>query len=84
MSQIAKLYAQLLANPRQTISFRHFERLLRAFGFEHARTNGSHRCFEHKACARLIVAQPKGSEAKPYQVRQMLDMIEEFGLTLED
>ena len=43
MTRINKLYANLLANPRAPISFRDFEKLLRAFGFEHVRTNGSHR-----------------------------------------
>jgi hypothetical protein len=40
MTQITKLYAGLLANPRSTLSFRDFEALLGAFGFELSRTRG--------------------------------------------
>lgn len=35
MTRIDKLYSSLLANPRAAIPFRDFEKLLRAFGFEH-------------------------------------------------
>jgi predicted RNA binding protein YcfA (HicA-like mRNA interferase family) len=48
------------------------------------RSRGSHRCFEHSDCPKLLVVQPKGADAKRYQVRELLDMIEEFRLTLED
>jgi hypothetical protein len=47
MTRIDKLYERLLANPRATISFRDFEKLLKAFGFEHVRTTGSHRQYVH-------------------------------------
>jgi len=43
MTKPAKLYASLLANPRQVVTFRDFERLLEAFGFCLDRTVGSHR-----------------------------------------
>ena len=46
MTRPDKLYAKLLSNPRAAISFRDFEKLLAAFGFENARTVGSHRYFE--------------------------------------
>jgi hypothetical protein len=38
----------------------------------------------HPAVPELLNLQPSGSQAKPYQVRQMLDMIEAYRLTLED
>lgn len=47
MTKPSKLYEQLLANSSKTISFRDFERLLRAFGFELDRTVGSHRQYVH-------------------------------------
>ena len=43
MTKPSKLYQQLLANPGTIISFRDFERLVHAFGWEHRRTKGSHR-----------------------------------------
>lgn len=47
MTRTAKLYAAILANPDASHSFRDFERLLLAFGFEHKRTSGSHRIYTH-------------------------------------
>ncbi len=30
----------------------------------------------------MMVVQPRGSDAKGYQVRQFLDMVQEYGLTI--
>ena len=40
MTRIAKLYAATVANPRYSLSFRDFERLLTAFGFGLVRATG--------------------------------------------
>lgn len=80
MSQVAKLYARLAANPRMSLSFRDFELLLRAFGFELARTKGSHRQYVHPKLTRPLPVQPTGKDAKPYQVREFLELVEEYGL----
>jgi predicted RNA binding protein YcfA (HicA-like mRNA interferase family) len=82
MTRIAKLYDQLLAG--RPISFAEFERLLRAFGFVLDRTKGSHQIFMQPGVGQHVNAQPKGKYAKPYQVRQFLDIVEESGLSLED
>lgn len=84
MTQIGKLYAWLLINPHGQIAFRDFERLLRAFGFAELRQRGSHRSWRHPAAPELLVIQPKGSEAKAYQVRAFLDIVRDCGLSLED
>lgn len=83
MTRIDKLYERLLANPKLALSFRDFVTLIEAVGFRHARTKGSHRSYVHAACPKLLVVQPKGKDAKRYQVREFLDMIEEYGLGLE-
>jgi predicted RNA binding protein YcfA (HicA-like mRNA interferase family) len=69
MTRIDKLYANLLANPGQVLAFRDFIAVIEAFGFSHARTKGSHRSYVHPQCPKLLVIQPKGKEAKRYQVR---------------
>lgn len=83
MTQIAKLYARALANPRG-LSFLEFERLLRAFGFVELRQRGSHRSYRHPASEELLVIQPRGAEAKDYQVRFFLDIVRELGLKLDE
>ena len=84
MTRTDKLYASILANPRASVPFRDFERLLRAFGFELVRTKGSHRQYGHPVVPRILSIQPRGKDAKSYQVEQFVDMIEEFGLSLEE
>lgn len=83
MTQLAKLYAALVADPRGAISFRDFERLLRAFGFAHARTNGSHRIYTHPAVPRPFPVQPSAKDAKRYQVREFLDLVEAHHLDMQ-
>lgn len=83
MTQLAKLYAALLADPRNTLSFRDFERLLRAFGFENVRTSGSHRIYAHPAIPRPFPVQPTAKDAKRYQVREFLDLVEAHHLDMQ-
>ncbi|NLS27510.1 hypothetical protein S2M10_25060 [Sphingomonas sp. S2M10] len=84
MVRISKLYAQLLNDPRGSVAFRDFERLLEAFGFRLDRTKGSHRQYVHPAAPFVLTVQPDGKDAKRYQVRQFLDMVAEFGLSMEE
>ncbi len=83
MTQIEKLYTQLVAN-RTAMRFRDFQRILRAFGFTHEGTKGSHHKYDHPEVPRPLSIQPKGNMAKPYQIDQFLDMVEEFGLKIEE
>ena len=84
MTQIAKLYAWLLANPRAIMRFGDFQRLLAAFGFVHVRTRGSHMAYHHPELNQTLTVQPRGKNAKPYQVQQFLAIVEAFDLTLEE
>lgn len=84
MTRIAKLYSRLIASTKITLSFREFEQLLRAFGFEEVRQRGSHRMFEHTGCGATLTIQPIVKHAAPYQVRQFLDIVEQYRLSLDD
>lgn len=67
----------------KTLPFRDFEKLLKAFGFELDRIAGSHHIYVHPRADRPLSVQPRGKDAKPYQVRQFLDMVETYGLSLD-
>ncbi len=84
MTKIGKLLAMVLANPGGALSFRDFERLILAAGFVLMRIRGSHRAYRHPGVDRLLVVQPRGKDAKPYQVRQFLDMLEAYSLAVEE
>ncbi len=83
MVKPSKLFARLVASP-QSMRFRDFQRILEAFGFILDRINGSHHNYRHPRAARPLSIQPKGNMAKPYQIDQFLDIVEEFGLKIED
>lgn len=82
MTQIEKLYTQLVAN-RAAMRFADFRRILEAFGFTLDRIKGSHHIFRHPKVSRPLSVQPRGdNKAKPYQIDQFLDIVEEFGLEM--
>ena len=83
MTKLDKLYQQLLESNARTISFRDFEKLLRAAGFELDRTVGSHRQYVHPAVPRAFPVQPSGKDAKRYQVRDFLELMRRYDLYLE-
>lgn len=82
MDQIEKLYTRLIQT-RAAMRFADFERILKAFGFTLDRISGSHHIYKHPAVSRRLSIQPRGGQAKPYQIDQFLDMVEEFGLELK-
>jgi predicted RNA binding protein YcfA (HicA-like mRNA interferase family) len=83
MVKPSKLFARLVASP-QSMRFRDFQRVLEAFGFTHEGTKGSHHKYDHPLASRPLSIQPKGNMAKPYQIDQFLDMVEEFGLKIDE
>jgi predicted RNA binding protein YcfA (HicA-like mRNA interferase family) len=83
MVKPSKLFARLVASP-QSMRFRDFQRVLEAFGFKLDRIKGSHHHYKHPLATRPLSIQPKGNMAKPYQIDQFLDIVEEFGLKIED
>lgn len=83
MVKPSKLFHRLLQGSRN-ISFRDFQRLLEAFGFTLVRVNGSHHVYGRRGLERPMIVQPNGKDAKAYQVEQFLDMVQTYGLSMDD
>lgn len=84
MVKPAKLIQRLLAG-HHGISFRDFERILFALGFSWERTKGSHRHYAHPKVLRPFPVQPdKNGDAKRYQIRELLELMEAYGLHIEE
>ena len=64
-----------------TIRFDDLRALLEALGFD-VRTRGSHHVFRKPGVEERINLQRDGSQAKPYQVRQVRTVILKYGLTI--
>jgi predicted RNA binding protein YcfA (HicA-like mRNA interferase family) len=56
----------------------------KGFGFRLARVTGSHHAFQHPGVPELVNVQEVRGEAKPYQIRQFLRLVERYNLRLED
>ena len=57
--------------------------LTEALGYHLDRVSGSHHIFTHPDLAEILNLQSVRGEAKPYQVRQLLRIVEKHNLTLE-
>jgi predicted RNA binding protein YcfA (HicA-like mRNA interferase family) len=79
-------HAKLLAAARSgsSLTFREFEALMAAFGFALRATQGSHRLWKHAASGVKLSIQTDGKDAKRYQIRQFLAIIDQYGLELDD
>jgi hypothetical protein len=55
-----------------------------ALGFELRRIKGSHYVFAHPSVPELINLQSLRGQAKPYQVRQLMRLVERYDLKLEN
>jgi hypothetical protein len=78
-----KLLQKALATPKN-VRFREMITLVEAFGFRLSRVKGSHHIFVHPRVRELINIQNVDGQAKPYQVRQFLQLVERYNLELGD
>ena len=84
MPSIKKLREKLRNSPTNT-SFAELTTFIERLGFiQKERRSGSHVIYGHPDFPReLVNLQRRGNEAKPYQVRQVLDLVEKLEL-MED
>lgn len=79
-----RLLARLVRGDLANVSFSDMRRLVESFGFELRRTSGSHHVFLHPDVPELLNLQEVRGQAKPYQIRQFLRLVERYALRLED
>jgi hypothetical protein len=79
-----RLLRRLVGGSLRNVSFADMRRLVESFGFELRRVSGSHHIFAHPDITEILNLQDVRGEAKPYQIRQFLRLIERYALTMED
>lgn len=62
------------------VSFGDMKKLVEWFGFVLSRTAGSHHIYKHPLVPGLLNLQNAGGEAKPYQIRQFLRLVELYNV----
>ena len=82
--QRKKLLEKLSRGALHNVTFTDMRHLIEGFGFQLVRVNGSHHIFQHPAITELVNLQEIHGEAKPYQIRQWLRLVERYNLHLED
>jgi predicted RNA binding protein YcfA (HicA-like mRNA interferase family) len=79
-----KLLKRLSEGQLKNIAFGDMINMVEGFGFRLDRVSGSHHIFIHSAVQELVNLQEVRGEAKPYQIRQFLRLVERYNLRLED
>jgi len=77
-----KLLKRISSGDVRNVSFSDLVRLVEGLGFELTRITGSHHVFVHPNISELVNLQDVKGQAKPYQVRQLLKLVERYNLTL--
>lgn len=84
MSRHARLLQKVLGGTADAnIPFDELCSLLRKLGFQR-RVRGSHHIFFRTGVEEILNLQAKGRHAKPYQVKQVRDVILRYKLAAED
>jgi len=75
---------QKILGGSRNVRFADMRRLVEAFGLSLSRVNGSHHIFTHPDIPELVNLQEVRGQAKPYQIRQFLRIVEDYNLRLEE
>jgi predicted RNA binding protein YcfA (HicA-like mRNA interferase family) len=79
-----RLLARLASGAVRNVGFDDFTGLVRAFGFALVRKSGSHHIYTRPDIQQLVNLQDVNGQAKPYQIRQFLRLVEKYNLTMEE
>ena len=83
MTKKLKLLQRLLTGSKN-VRFSDVQVVVEAFGFHLARISGSHHIYVHPDVPALINLQDVNGKAKPYQIKQFLEIVELYNLELEN
>ena len=76
--------ARLLAGTVTNVTFSDAQKLLVALGFDELRIKGSHHVYGRPGLAEQLNLQDRGGQAKPHQLRQLVDLVRRYDLSIEE
>jgi predicted RNA binding protein YcfA (HicA-like mRNA interferase family) len=79
-----KLLIRLARGELTNVAFGDARGLLEGLGFDLRRVSGSHHVFAHPDIAELLNLQSVRGQAKPYQLRQLMRLVERYDLRLRN
>ena len=74
---------RIAAGDTRNVDFGEFCRLVEAFDFTLRRVSGSRYIYSHPEALRPVNLPRRDGEAKPNQIKQFLEIMEECGLTMK-
>ncbi len=77
------IYEELKKNPKN-VQFNKLCKAAELFGFRFRGGKGSHRIYVRKGISGLLNFQNVGGWAKPYQVKQLIKIIDKYDLLKEE
>ena len=75
---------QKLISGSKNVRFTEATAIAEAFGFRLDRISGSHHIYLHPDIPELINLQNVKGKAKPYQIKQLLKIVEKYNINMED
>lgn len=79
-----RLLQRFVGGALQNVAFADMVSLIKSFGFRLVRVSSSHHIFAHPDVPELVNLQNVQGKAKPYQIRQVLHLVERYNLKLKD
>lgn len=79
-----RLLRRLVQGHLENVAFADVQSLVTRLGFELQRINGSHHIYVHPDVDAPLNLQDLRGQAKPYQLRQLMRVIEQYDLRLEN
>jgi predicted RNA binding protein YcfA (HicA-like mRNA interferase family) len=75
---------QKIIDGSKNIKFAELVNIVKGFGFKLSRTDGSHHIFTRPDIPEIVNLQDVKGQAKPYQIKQFLKLVEKHNLKLEE
>ncbi len=84
MSKAEKLAAKILSGRSdQNFSFDDLRHIIECAGFQMRSGKGSHRIYYKDGVVEILNVQPRGGRAKPYQVKQVRELLLKYKIEIE-
>jgi hypothetical protein len=80
----SRLLVTLASGAAANVEFSDALRLAEALGFEELRISGSHHVLARRGIPEQLDLQDRRGQAKPYQVRQLMSLVQRYDLKIEE
>ncbi len=84
LMRASRLLVTLASGAAANVEFSDALRLAEALGFEELRISGSHHVLARRGIPEQLDLQDRRGQAKPYQLRQLMSLVQRYDLKIEE